>query len=182
MNTLRILLCAAVVTLSFGLIAPVDGAVEMFLKIEGIEGEVLDKDHQNWIQVESFSWGMSSSGRPTGGGGGGKAQFLDLAIAKRLDKASPNLFLHGAQGRSIPEVVLVLRRGGSEPFQFFKITLNDVLVSSSSVSGSSVEEWPSETLTLAYGKIKWSYTPQLPTGAPGQPIVTSWDLIANTPQ
>src|SRR5690606_28022874 len=129
MNIIRIFpRTAAVAALFWGLIASAGAAVDMYLKIEGIDGESTDKNHKDWIEVQSFSWGMSNSASlSTGGGTGvGKAQFIDLKIGKNLDRASPNLFLHGAQGRHIPEVVLVLRRAGAEAYTFFQITLTDV--------------------------------------------------------
>ena len=61
-------------------------AVDMFLKISGIDGESTDHKHKDEIEVFSWSWGVSQTGSTGGGGGGaGKAvpgQFIlkDLVL------------------------------------------------------------------------------------------------------
>jgi len=47
--------------------APCFAAVDAFLKIDGIKGESTDTSHKDWIEISSFSWGMS---RAIGGVGG----------------------------------------------------------------------------------------------------------------
>jgi type VI secretion system secreted protein Hcp len=42
--------------------APAQAAVDMFIKIEGIDGESRDSKHNEWIDVLAWSWGASSSG------------------------------------------------------------------------------------------------------------------------
>ncbi len=46
-------------------------AVDMFLKIDDVEGESVDDVHAGEIDVLSWSWGMSQSGTTHGGPGGG---------------------------------------------------------------------------------------------------------------
>jgi type VI secretion system secreted protein Hcp len=183
MNSIRTSLRAAAAALFLGLISSAGAAVDMFLMIQGIPGESVHKDHRDWIEIESFSWGVSNSATVASGGGGGgsgKANFVDLTLAKNLDKASPYLFLRCADGRPIQEVQLVLRRAGGESMKFFHIKLQDVIITSSTIGGSSGQDRPAETLSLNYGKIEWSYIPQLATGAPGQAITTSWNLATNS--
>ena len=55
-------------------------AVDYFLKIEGIEGESLQKGHEKQIEIMSFSWGESNTGSFAGnlGGGSGKVSMNDF--------------------------------------------------------------------------------------------------------
>ena len=46
-------------------------AVDMFIKIDDIEGESTDDAHGGEIDVLSWSWGMSQSGTTHTGAGGG---------------------------------------------------------------------------------------------------------------
>ena len=46
-------------------------AVDMFIKIDKIDGESKDAKHKNEIDVLSWSWGASQSGSFHVGGGGG---------------------------------------------------------------------------------------------------------------
>ena len=61
-------------------------AVDIFLKIEGINGEAQDTSHKKEIDVLAWSWGASQSGttHSGGGGGSGKASFQDISITKNV--------------------------------------------------------------------------------------------------
>jgi type VI protein secretion system component Hcp len=50
-----VLLAAVAVTV------PLFGAVDAFLKIDGIKGESQDSKHANWIELMSFSWSMGNT-------------------------------------------------------------------------------------------------------------------------
>src|SRR5690348_30150 len=87
-------------------------AVDMFLKFDNIKGESQEEGHKDWIEIESFSWGLSQTGSfGTGGGGGaGKASLHDLSFTHRLDKASPQLMLACCTGKHIPSAVLAVSK------------------------------------------------------------------------
>jgi type VI secretion system secreted protein Hcp len=78
-------------------------AVEIFLKLAGIEGESEDAKHKGEIDVLAWSWGVSETpGSQTGGGGGaGKPQFRDLSIQKLVDVTAPLLLAATAKGSHI---------------------------------------------------------------------------------
>lgn len=161
----------------------VNAAVDMFLKIEGVEGESRDKDHVGWIEVQSFSWGMSNSGslHSGGGGGAGRATSLDLSVGKYLDKTSPILYLRTATGQHFPEVILVLRKAGDETRQkFFEIKLTDVIMTQAHLAGASGGDRPSESISLNFAKIEWTYIPTRMDGTPGIPVSAEWNIAENT--
>jgi type VI secretion system secreted protein Hcp len=68
-------------------------AVDMFIKIDDIKGESIDKTHKGEVQVLAWSWGATQSGSThTGtGGGAGKVNVQDLSFTKYIDKATTNL-------------------------------------------------------------------------------------------
>src|SRR4051812_17680927 len=114
-------------------------AFDAFLKLDGIPGESLDKKHPGEIEILSFSWGVSNSGSFSSGGGGGagKASFQDFHFVSSLQKSSPKLWLACATGEHIKQAVLTLRKAGGDGFEFYKVTLSDILVSSYNQGGSS---------------------------------------------
>src|ERR671910_161910 len=116
-------------------------AVDMFLKIDGIDGESVDSKHSKWIEVLSFSWGISDGGRATNQPGklssARKTQVSDFSIMKTLDKATPKLFHKCCEGEHVADVSLeVMRSGGEKQLEYLKIKLTDVLISSVSPAGS----------------------------------------------
>jgi type VI secretion system secreted protein Hcp len=107
--------------------------VEMFLKIDGIDGESNDPAHNNEIEILDFTFGASmraissNSGR---GQGNAKVNVQDLSFTKIADKASPELRRFADSGESIPEAVLSLRTICDDEHKYLVITLKDVLISS----------------------------------------------------
>jgi type VI secretion system secreted protein Hcp len=157
-------------------------AFEIFLKLDGVEGESIDAKHPKEIEVLSFSHGLSMPPPLPGGGGGGKASFSDFNITKLVDKSTPILFLKCAQGAHINEALLVLRQSGASGFEFYKIKLTDVLITSVQTSGSSGgDNRPVESISLNFTKIEWTYVPQKADGTADTAVVTTWDLATSTP-
>lgn len=159
-------------------------AVDMFLKIDGIDGESTDDKHKKWIEIESFNHSVSqpvSAASRTGGRTGGRADFADVAVTKTIDMATPSLYLHCSSGKHIPKVELEFCLAIGDKHTFMKYTLEDVIVSSVSPSGTSAADGakPGEQVTFAYGKITWEYTPIDNAGRPGASQRKAWDLEAN---
>jgi type VI secretion system secreted protein Hcp len=152
-------------------------AVDMFIKIDTIDGESTDKTHGKEIDVLSWSWGASQSGSMAMGGGAGKVSMQDFTFTKSLDKSSPKLFEALATGKHLKEAKLVLR--GSSSMEYLVITFSDVLISSYSTGGSSGEDRPTESISLNFAQIKMSYVEQDASGRAGAATEFGWDLKAN---
>lgn len=155
-------------------------AVDYFLKLTGIDGESNDAQFPKWIDVESWSWGATNSGGGAvgGGGGAGKTTPTDLVIVKRVDKASPKLFLTCATGQHIQELFLSARRGGTKQV-YLEYKLENVLVSSFHETGNQGEA-PLEQLSLNFAKIEFSYRQTLPDGSLGPVIKANFDFSQRT--
>jgi type VI secretion system secreted protein Hcp len=153
-------------------------AVDMFLKLDGIDGESQDSVHKGEIDIFSYSWGVSNAGSlASGGSGAGKASFQDLHFESGLSKASPNLMLACATGKHIPSAVLTVRKaGGSQAIEFLKIKLADVLVSSYDNAGSRDGDRPEDAFSLFFAKIDVEYTAQNADGSSGEVVEATFDL------
>lgn len=161
---------------------PAHAAADYLLALDGIPGESTDENYPRTIEIESFSLGVTmTSGTVVGGGGGaGKASFSDISFSKKLDKSSPLLYLNCAQGKHIPQAILHVRKSGDKPQEYYTITLTDVLISSVQTSGASGTDRPSESLSLNFTKIEFSYAAQRPDGSLETPVTSSWNLATNT--
>lgn len=158
-------------------------AVDVFLKIDGIDGESTDDKHKKWIEIQAFNHSVYqpvSAPSGTGGRTGGRADFADMAVSKTMDLATPSLYFHCTTGKHIPKVEIECCLATGDKHTFMKYTLENVIISSVSSSGSSGDEArPSEQLTFAYGKITWEYTPIDHAGRPGAAQKKAWDLEEN---
>ena len=87
-------------------------AIQIHLKIPGIEGESTHKGHEKEIEVRSWAWGVENAAKPgTGGGGAGKAVTRELVFTHGYDAASPLLAKSCAKGAHIA----VATRAGAPP-------------------------------------------------------------------
>jgi type VI secretion system secreted protein Hcp len=160
-------------------------AVDMFVKIDGIDGESTDKNHEGWIDVLAWSWDMS---RPEGGlatSGGrlatGRVTHGDFSVVKTIDKSTPKLHLKCANGQHIPSVTLELCRANGEQETYMEYELTDVIVSSVSMSTTvqGGETFPIEEVSFNYGKIEWTYTEYDAEGKAKGTVEAGWDVSAN---
>ncbi|MBV9876260.1 MAG: type VI secretion system tube protein Hcp [Verrucomicrobia bacterium] len=156
-------------------------AVDMFLKIEGVDGESKDKVHAKEIDILAWSWGMSNSGSAHvgGGAGSGKVNVQDISVTKWIDSASPKLMLACCDGSHYSEVLLTVRKAGGKPVEYVKIKMEEVLISSVSTGGSGGEDRLTENVVLNFGKFSLDYVPQDDKGAAGTAITAAWDIAAN---
>jgi type VI secretion system secreted protein Hcp len=136
---------------------------DMFLQIEGVEGESV----RNEIEVLSWSWGASNAGSMSSGSGmgSGKVSMQDFHFMKRFDKASPLLMKALASGKHFPTATLRITGEDGEPLE---ITLKEVFVSSYGLSGPGA---PTESLSLNFQKIEFRKSGDL---------ITTWDLKKGT--
>ncbi|QDQ27512.1 type VI secretion system tube protein Hcp [Chitinimonas arctica] len=158
-------------------------AKDMFLKIDGIEGESGDDKHKNEIELLSFNWGMAQASSMHSGSGGGQGRVTvdDLSFIHFVDKATPILIQACMSGKHIPKAVLVVRKAGEKPLDYLKITMTDVLVTSVNPAGTNGDgEGLKASVGLAFSKVKVEYQPQGADGSPkGGAVVSEWDIKAN---
>lgn len=158
------------------------GAVDFFLKIDGIEGESTDAKHKGEIDVLSWSWGAAQGGTHASGGGGGagKVSMSDFTFVMTVNKATPKLMLACADGEHLKKAVLICRKAGKEQQEYLKVTLSDLLVSSYQTGGNQHGELlPTDQISLNFAKIEFDYKEQKPDGTLGGSVKTGWDLKSN---
>ena len=156
-------------------------AVDMFLELEGVKGESVDKVHKDKIDILAWSWGLSNTGtlHHGSGGGAGKANFQDISITKFIDAASPNLMLFCANGKHFAKGKLIIRKAGENPLEYLVIELTKVMVAAYSTGGSGGEERLTENITLNFAQMKLEYITQTEKGGKGTPQVFGWNIAEN---
>lgn len=157
-------------------------AFDAFIKIDGIDGESTDDKHSDWIEMIGFGIGVkqmvSSTASSSGGASAERADFDPFSFTKQIDKASPKLLLACADGTHIGTITIELCRAGTEKVKFMEYKLTNCLISDVSTNGGG--EFPTENVSINYGKIEWSYTQQKRKGggAAGN-VAAGWDLEKN---
>jgi len=108
-----------------------------FVKIQGVDGESNDKDHKDWIIIESFSWGVARTSSAAAAG--------DIIITKAVDRSSPKLAECRAKGSGFPEVIIDTPQTGGKP-GYVTYTLKNVKI----VSITPGPGGKTEKIKLAY--------------------------------
>src|SRR6201985_2127580 len=153
-------------------------AMDMFMKIDSLKGESVDKTHAGEIDVLAWSWGMSNSGSAHvgGGAGAGKVNVQDLSFTKYMDKSTPDLLLASCNGKHYDNALLTVRKAGEKPLEDLKITMTEVLVTSVSTGGSGGEDRLTENVTLNFAAVKVDYVEQKKDGSAGDTTSMHWKI------
>lgn len=146
-------------------------AARYYLHIPEIVGELKDRDHSGWMDVESFAIERPSS---RGGQTAESRESLaleDFHFTKKTDKATPKLMEAAARGLNSPKVTLEVRQIGSAPGAFLPgmrgwlqlkvltYVFEEVTISSFSIgAGSKGDANPMDTFILNFKKMTYSYS------------------------
>ncbi|MBR9972006.1 Hcp family type VI secretion system effector [Magnetospirillum sulfuroxidans] len=144
-------------------------AQNFFIKIDGIDGESQVDGHTKDIQVlswsHSFNQPTSATRSSAGGGTVEQANHADFSFTKYVDVASVPLMKSCWNGKTIATATFTAYRSdGDSLIEYLKVEMTNVLISNISFGGGT-GDMASETITLSYSKVKYTYTQQKVAGA-----------------
>jgi type VI secretion system secreted protein Hcp len=155
----------------------------IYMKYEGIEGDVTAAGHEKWIELNSCQWGVGRSmSNPTGRGAGREASapsVSEITVTKTLCSGSSGLFEASLVGEGKPVQIDFCKTEKDNLEPYLTLTLSDTMVSG--YSQSSGGNAPSESLSLNFTKIEHKHTPMGEDNAPGSPVAKSWNLSQAKP-
>jgi type VI secretion system secreted protein Hcp len=151
----------------------------MYLKLDGLDGESLDEDHKNWIEIESFHWGVDNPSSFAQGQGGQSTQahIASMDIVKRCDKSSVILKKNCTTGKHIASgTVSCMKLDGDSRVEYLKIDLTDIMVSNFQWTGSGGDVQMGESVSLVFAEYKSSFKLQQNTGGGGGSVEHSYNV------
>lgn len=159
-------------------------AIDCFLYLDNnIVGESQDDKHKEWIDIQSWDWGMSNSGTTHmgGGGGGGKVAVQNINIVKYVDKATHDLIKRCCSGEHIATGQLVVRKsGGAAPVDYLKVDMEDIMITNYQTGGSKDGlDRVQERLELNMRRFQVTYTFQEQDGSAGPESMAGWEIAEN---
>jgi type VI secretion system secreted protein Hcp len=162
--------------------------VDYYLKLGEIKGESTSEDEANnaavngAIELQNWSFGASNPaniGSATGGSGTGRASLSEISCMAVMSKASAELFHHCTVGKHVPKATITCRKAGDKQVTFLVLTLEEVYVSNYQTGGVGGGEVPSDSFSLAYGKISFDYKAQGANGVTTNAGAKWYDLRKN---
>ena len=153
----------------------------VYLKLGSIKGNVTAKGHEDWINVDSFQFGVGRGiSTPTGSSRDREASapsLSEISIQKQMDQASPYLFNEGCVGSKGLKATFHFCKTSADKLEtFLEIELENTLVSGYSVS-SGGDGKPSENVTLNYTKYVMKYIPWKEDHAKDAPHPAGYDIL-----
>jgi type VI secretion system secreted protein Hcp len=143
------------------------GTGDMFLLVKGaktgvIKGEAQDSAHKGEIEVVSWSWGMQAKPSLGGGVATGKASILELKVVKKVDSSSTALMAALRTNEPIQKAVLTLRKSGTQPLEYLKVTIEQGRVTSLTIQAGDRDGSSEivENVSFSFNKITVDYVPQ----------------------
>jgi type VI secretion system secreted protein Hcp len=165
---------------------------DIYVQIDGIQGEATDSQHQNWVEALSFTHEISqpASATASSAGGGTTARTIhgDYVITKYVDKASPKLYELASTGKHVDKIQIdMLRASGDARVKYLQVDMKKVIISYVAPSGGATPTdsqsnndhttFPIEIVKFNYGEIKWTYTQQKRDGTSAGQMTGGWSLI-----
>ena len=151
-------------------------ADDMSLQLGDVAGDVTAAGYLNWINIASWSWGASNATTVAAGTGyaTGKVALSALTLMKSADSGTPRLVDAVVKATHFPKAALAVRRS-SDGWEYLRIRLEDVVVTSDQLTAGG--ERPEESVALTFARYVLDYKP-----GPGKPTISyGWDVAKNAP-
>jgi type VI secretion system secreted protein Hcp len=139
----------------------------IYLKLEGVDGESIDEGHEQWIELESFKWNVKNDASfATGQGGQATQGHVDkITVDKICDNSSVTLFKNCTTGKHIKSgKIECLKLDGEKRVKYLEVELTDIMVGKVDWSGQGSEAVLHETVELEFAEFHKTYQTQQDTG------------------
>lgn len=156
----------------------------LYMKMDGINGNVTTKGHEGWIDIKSARFSCHRQIKLDVGHGADREtsipHFNEVVITKHTDISSADLFTHMLKGDAIPTVTLDVCNTADEVSAYVQYHLSDVMISQLNdfIPGASCQ--PLETLSLHYTSIEKRFTPKDHANQAQSPKSAGYNLITAT--
>jgi type VI secretion system secreted protein Hcp len=82
-------------------------------------------------------------------------------------------------GKHLRQATIYIIKTGADPLEYIVIKMENVSVASVMAGGKQDYGLTTETVSLKFGRVTFSYTPQKPDGSPDATVEFRWDLVKN---
>ena len=151
-------------------------------EFEGVDGESQAIDHVDWINLLSFKQGLYIPASSIGAAGDrASSVFEEIALKKKLDKASLRLAAAVSQGEVFPKVDIHITRALSDGTRvtYYSCELTNALLTSYRVRGAARDNGPIEDISLNFEQITVTYTKFDDSGRLESIVEYGWDVVRN---
>lgn len=149
----------------------------IFMKYPDITGKSTLAGFEDMIELNSLQWGVGraiDNSRGIDTREGGICSVSEITATKMLDSTSPKLFIEACTGELDNEVEIhFVRTASGETQMYCKYVLTNTGISGFSTSSGG--DRPTESLSLNFTKIEYTYSP-VGNDLTGDPLTVNYDL------
>jgi type VI secretion system secreted protein Hcp len=152
---------------------------EMFLDLEGVEGESQDFQYAGKIEIKAWDWEIENKVHwdQNQGGQSTKTTLSAVQVQKTCDKASIILSQNCTNGKHFPQAIIHCRKNnGDSKLEYVKFTMTDVMISKIHWTGNGDETSLSEVVHLEFAQYVMDYTLQSDLGDPSGTVSTGYNV------
>ncbi len=166
-----------------------DGGVRFFflnLLPAGVHGGSTKSGHQDWLELDSWSFSMNQTAEPNAKGGRPTATSATGTFGFTISHNGPQLFKNVATGNYIAgPITFEAERGGVQQGSatgvkatttYFRLIFSNVVVASRSISGDQGQK--TEQIELSFEKVSLGYA-QIVQGTAQSMTTKSYDVKSN---
>ena len=148
-------------------------------------GNVTAAGYENWIEVDSMSFGVGRSITMQAGAmsnrEASRPSISEVTVTKPLDAASGGLFKSSVTGDAGVKVEIHVVQTGAEKVEKYAVyTLEEVIISSYSISAAAGGA-PAESISLSFAKIEADLTHADKTNKNTKNMRVGYDLTTAKP-
>jgi type VI secretion system secreted protein Hcp len=140
---------------------------EMFLKLDGIEGESLDSVHTGEIEITLWGWNTTNTVRwdVNQGGQSTKVELKDIELEKVCDKATVTLYQCCVTGKHIKHGTITCRKNdGEQKVEYMVLHMKDIMVTKVAFAGDGSSQSLKENVNLSFAEFRMDYKLQNDSG------------------
>ena len=144
---------------------------EMFLILDGVDGESLDEKFHDKIEIEKWDWTTNAHVRwdLNQGGQSSKVEIKEITLTKHCDLASVTLYQFCVTGKHIKNGKIICRKNdGEKKLEYLTVDMEDIMVSEVSWQGNGQDTALDETLKISFAEFKLHYKVQDDSGEEGK--------------
>jgi type VI secretion system secreted protein Hcp len=150
----------------------------IYMKYASIDGDVTESSHSQWIEVNSFQWGVGRGiSSPTGGSSDREASapsVTEAVVTKPTDAATIKLIDEALEGEGQDCTIDFCKTDNGQLSVYLSYMLNNTMISGYTKNSSG--DRPMENLSLNFTKIAVKDVALSAKNSDGTPSTVTYDV------
>lgn len=150
----------------------------IYMKYNDIKGDVTADKYADWIECNSFQWGVGRGiSSPTGGSKDRESSapsISEITLSKQQDISTSKLLNEALQGEGVKVTIDFCKTDKGNLETYLQYVMENTMISGYSVSSGG--DRPSESVSLNFTKIEFKSTQMDAKNSDGSPEIVGYDL------